>query len=145
LTPHHRGCAIAREIVEEAAMARAAWIVGVLIVLAAGGMRAARTVQGISGRAPARGLEISLTSLPEARVCDLAVAPAAWPDASSGWFFATGPTARHDEQELAAGVLAPLIDLRFVGGALRLFLLGSPVRTGLRFTTAGWRPRWPFC
>lgn len=100
---------------------------------------------GISARAPAPVLELSLSEVSEEHLCTGALAPDAWPDPSSAWFFVTGPTARLDEQELAAGVLAALIDLRFARGTLRLFVLGSPLRAGLRFTNAGWRPRWPFC
>jgi hypothetical protein len=105
----------------------------------------AANLPGISAHAPARALQISLNDLAEERICPGVLAPEAWRDPSSAWFFATGPTARLDEQELAAGVLASLIDLRFVRGAMRLFVVGSPLRTGLQFTNAGWRPRWPFC
>ena len=73
------------------------------------------------------------------------ITPESWRDPSNARFFATGPTARLDAQELATGTLAPLVNLRFVAGALHLFLLGSPIRPGLQFTTSGWRPRWPFC
>ena len=73
------------------------------------------------------------------------VAPDSWRDSSNARFFATGPTARLDDHELAAGTLAPLIDLRLVAGGLHFFLLGSPIHPGLQFTTSSWRPRWPFC
>ena len=99
----------------------------------------------VSVRAPARPVQLELTSIPEEHVCAGALEPADWRDPSNPWFFATGPTARLDEQELASGVMAALIDLRFVRGALRLFVLGSPLRTGLQLTSAGWRARWPFC
>ena len=99
---------------------------------------------GVSARSPAKTLTISLETVEEP-ACPGAIAPADWRDPSSARFFATGPTARLDEQELAAGVLASLIDLRFVSGALRLFVVGSPLRSGLHFTNAGWRARWPFC
>jgi hypothetical protein len=97
----------------------------------------------ISARVPAQ--QIVLTLVPEEHVCAGALAPEAWRDPSNAWFFVTSPTARLDAQELASGVLASLIDLRVVRGALHLFVIGSPIRTGLQFTTAGWRPRWPFC
>lgn len=71
--------------------------------------------------------------------------PDSWRDASAARFFATGPTARLDAQELAAGAIAPLISLRFGGGTARMIVLGSPIRSGLHFTTSGWRPRWPLC
>src|SRR5947209_4480389 len=97
---------------------------------------------GVSARAPTKALTISLETFEEP-ACPGALAD--WRDPSNARFFATGPTARLDEQELAAGVLASLIDLRFVSGALRLFVVGSPLRTGLHFTSAGWKARWPFC
>jgi hypothetical protein len=105
----------------------------------------AANLPGISARASPRALQISLSEVIEERVCPGAVSPEAWRDPSNAWFFATGPTARLDDQELAAGVLASLIDLRVVRGVLRIFIVGSPLRAGLSFTTAGWRPRWPFC
>src|SRR5438105_1925596 len=126
-------------------MPRPAGLVAVSLFLAAPASLAARQLPGISARAPARGLEISLGALREEPVCTGAVAPTPWRDASDARFFAAAPTARLDEQELAAGSMAPLIDVRAALGVLRLFILGSPVRPGLRFTTAGWRPRWPFC
>ena len=105
---------------------------------------AAAPVPAVSTPAPAR-LEISLAATPDMETCPGALSPEPWADPSNPWFFATGPTARLDQYELSAGVLASLVDLRFVSGALRLFVLGSPIRPGLQFTTAGWRPRWPFC
>ena len=114
-----------------------------LLFLAALASVAARQLPGVSARA--RGPEISLRAAPEEPVCTGALSPTPWRDPSDARFFASGPTARLDEQELAVGSLAPLIDLRAAFGALRLFVLGSPVRPGLRFTNAGWRPRWPFC
>jgi hypothetical protein len=105
---------------------------------------AAGNALGVTSRAPAR-LDISLSQPGEARACSGAIEPAAWPDPSNARFFATGPTARLDEHELAAGVLAALIDLRLVSGALRLFVVGGPVGAGLRLTRSGWHARWPFC
>ena len=106
---------------------------------------AAADLSSVSARAPARAIQITLTSVSEERVCPGALEPSGWRDPSNAWFFATGPTARLDDQELAAGVLAALVDLRFVRGALRLFVLGSPLRSGLQLTSAGWHARWPFC
>src|SRR5437868_4705843 len=99
---------------------------------------------GVSARSPAKALTISLESVEEP-ACPGAIGLTEWRDPSSAWFFATGPTARLDEQELAAGVMASLIELRLVSGALRLLVVGSPLRTGLHFTSAGWKARWPFC
>ncbi len=101
-------------------------------------------VPGVAAHAPAPALELSLEEVEE-HACPGALAPEAWPDASDAYFFATGATARLDAQELHAGVIEPLLNLRWVAGALRLFVLGSPLRGGLQFTSAGWRPRWPFC
>lgn len=110
-----------------------------VLLLAAG-----TALPGVSAQVPAK-LEMALTETAEQPVCPGALEPSSWPDASNPWFFATSPTARQDDQELAAGVLAPLIDLRLVRGALRLFVLGSPLRSGLQFTSTGWHARWPFC
>jgi hypothetical protein len=125
-------------------MLRTAWIGAVLLSFAA---VAQRPLPGVSARmhAPVRVLEAALTSMPEEHTCLAAVAPEAWRDPSSARFFATGPTARLDAQELWAGGLVGLIDVRFARNMLRLFVLGSPLRAGLQFTPAGWRPRWPFC
>ena len=103
----------------------------------------AANLPGVSARSPVRAPPMSLSVAPEERVCPVEVAP--WKDASNAWFFATGPTARLDDQELAAGTLASLIDLRMVRGVLQLFVVGSPMHTGLQFSTAGWKQRWPFC
>ena len=101
------------------------------------------SIPGVSAR-PRSALDLVLGAVPEQRACPTSE-PSLWRDASDARFFATGATARFDEQELAANTLAPLISLRLAGGVPRLLLLGSPIRFGLRFTTTGWRPRWPFC
>jgi hypothetical protein len=99
---------------------------------------------GVTVNAPAR-LEMSLLPT-ESQSCSGVIEPTGWRDPSSAWFFATGPTARLDEQELAAGVISSLLDLRMVSGALHLFVFGSPLGTGVRLTRSGWRAaRWPFC
>ena len=90
--------------------------------------------------------EASLAAAPEAQVCAGMLAPLPWLDASSPYVFATAPTARLDEHELwAASSLAPLLAVRYAGGGLHLIALGFPAQTQVRFTAAGWRPRWPFC
>lgn len=99
------------------------------------------TVPTVSARA--QQLNLALAAQSEEPACAALVEP--WRDSSSFRFFATGATARLDAQELAAGQLAQLISLRFADGALRLVALGSPIRSGLQFTTTGWRARWPFC
>ncbi len=86
------------------------------------------------------------TLAPEEQVCAGVVAPLPWRDPSDAWTFATGPTARLDEHELwAATSLAPLAAIRYAAGGLHLVLVGFPLETPIRFTGAGWRPRWPFC
>lgn len=83
---------------------------------------------------------------PEEQICAGMLAPLPWRDPSDAWSFAAGPTARLDEHELwAANSLAPLLAIRYVAGGLHLVLLGFPAETPIRFTAAGWRPRWPFC
>ena len=123
-------------------MVRAGWIGAALLSFAAA---AQRPLPGVSARVHQRVSEAALSALPDEHTCLAALAPEAWRDASDARFFATGPTARLDAQELWAGGLVGLIDLRFAHSALRLFVLGSPVRAGLQFSQAGWRPRWPFC
>jgi hypothetical protein len=89
---------------------------------------------------------LSLSVTPEEQVCAGALAPLPWRDASDALLFATGPTARLDEHELwAANSLAPLLAIRYAAGGLHLILVGFPAQTQIRFTGAGWRPRWPFC
>jgi hypothetical protein len=86
------------------------------------------------------------TLAPEEQVCAGVLAPLPWRDASDAWSFAAGPTARLDEHELwAANSLVPLAAVRYAGGGLHLILVGFPAQTPIRFTAAGWRPRWPFC
>ena len=83
---------------------------------------------------------------PEEQVCAGVLAPLPWRDASDAWTLAAGPTARLDQQELwAATSLAPLLTIRYAAGGLHLVLAGFPAETPIRFTAAGWRPRWPFC
>ena len=123
-------------------MPRAFAFVAVGLILAAGAAWSARQVTEVSAQAPHRVLEMSLGSVPGEHACTTL---AAWRDASDPLFFATGATSRLDEQELAAGTIVPMIQLRAAWGGLRLFVLGIPSRAGLQFTTAGWRPRWPFC
>ncbi len=103
---------------------------------------AAAPVPVVTAPAPAR---VEITLLPETELCTGVLEPDPWRDPSSAWFFVTGPTARLDQYELSAGTIAALIDVRFARGAVHLFVLGSPIRSGLQFTNAGWRPRWPFC
>jgi len=89
--------------------------------------------------------QLSLAVTAEEQVCAGSIAPQPWHDASDPLFFAAGPTARLDEHELWAGSIAPLLALRYAEGGLHLILLGAPAQTQIRFTRAGWRPRWPFC
>ena len=89
--------------------------------------------------------QLSLTIVPEDRVCSGVFAPQPWRDASDPLFFVTSPTARMDETELASGVLVPLASIHYVAGTLRIVLIGTPLQTQVQFTRLGWRPRWPFC
>jgi hypothetical protein len=82
---------------------------------------------------------------PEDQVCAGVLAPPAGRDASDALFFASGPTARLDSQELWASQMAPLMAIRYETGTLRLVVLGAPTSTQVRFTAMGFRPRWPFC
>ena len=89
---------------------------------------------------------MSLAVAPEGQVCASVIAPLPWRDPSDALIFATGPTARLDEHELwAANSLAPLAAIRYAAGGLHLVIVGFPAQTQIRFTGAGWRPRWPFC
>lgn len=92
-----------------------------------------------------KSLDLTLVETPLRDTCVAAVEPSQWRDPSDARFMVTSPTALHDDQELASGVITALADLRFVRGALHLFVLGSPLRSGLTFSTAGWHARWPFC
>jgi hypothetical protein len=90
--------------------------------------------------------QMSLAVAPEEQVCAGGLAPLPWRDPSDARSFATGPTARLDEHELwAANSLAPLLAIRYAAGGLHLVVVGYPAQTQIRFTGAGWRPRWPFC
>ncbi|HZX94564.1 MAG TPA: hypothetical protein VFE90_08605, partial [Myxococcales bacterium] len=71
--------------------------------------------------------------------------PEPWRDASDARWFATGPTSRLDMHELWVGVLVPLINLRIIQGTAHTLVLGVPLQTGVRLTSAGWRLRWPGC
>jgi len=125
---------------------RTAWSVALSLFLSAGAALAAAKLPEVSARAPRRALDINLTA-PEEHGCAGAIAPEPWKDASDPFWFATGPTARLDEQELAVGSLTSLISARILlaVGVPRLLVLGTPLRAGLHFSSAGWRPRWPFC
>jgi hypothetical protein len=118
-------------------MSRLAWFVAVLLVVAAP-IAAAEP----AGASPA--VHLSLALAPEEHVCTIPAGMQAWHDPSDPLFFATGPTARLDQQELWAGSLAPLVAARYDEGILRLVVLGIP-QTRIGFSLSGWRPRWPLC
>jgi hypothetical protein len=104
----------------------------------------AETEQGVAAE---RG-QLVLTLAPEEHACEYPGGFPRWQDASDAFLFVTGPTARHDEQELWATTLTPIVTLRFGDGLLHLVVLGVPVlipEPGLQFTSRGWRPRWPLC
>jgi hypothetical protein len=126
----------------EAAM-RIAAFVAVAFYLASAAAGAAPRPPEISARAPQRSLDLNLNA-PAEHVCTDALEPEPWRDASDPVWFATGPTARLDGQELAAGTIVSLIAVRLFY-LPRLLVLGVPLRTGLHFSNAGWHARWPFC
>ena len=69
-----------------------------------------------------------------------------WHDPSDPLLFASGVTARLDQQELwAAGGLPPLVAFRYEDGLLRLLLVGAATPTRIGFSATGTRARWPFC
>ena len=122
-------------------MRRLAGFWGVLVVSMLVASSVARAeVASVSTRA-----QLSLTIIPEERVCSGIFAPQPWRDASDPLFFVTSPTARMDETELASGVLVPLASIHYVAGTLRIVLIGTPLQTQVQFTRLGWRQRWPFC
>ena len=125
------------------ALARAFVAIGFLLASAAAG--AAPQLPEVTAAArPTRALDMNLNVPLEEHVCPSASEPDPWRDPSNPEFFATGPTARLDEQEMAAGSLVSLVSLRWVG-PLRLNFLGVPLGSGLHFANAGWHVRWPFC
>ncbi len=99
-------------------------------------------------RAPVQ--TISLAQAPFG-TCASEVQPAAWHDPSDALTFAMHPTVQHDAQEAASPNLASLIDVRVLGGAIRLYLFGAPAteRRPLAVTFVGahtgWALRWPYC
>lgn len=106
----------------------------------------AQVTPSVSARAPARRvLDVALAVTPSDGTCPPRAVPVEWSDASDGRTLASHPTARLDDQELAATQLRGLLQLGIFGSGLHLFVLGSPLRGGLVFSRAGWRPRWPFC
>jgi hypothetical protein len=125
---------------KENTMARAALFVALSL---AGAARAALPEVSARVHIP---LQLSAESLGISTepACASPLAPEPWVDASDALFFATHPVA-WDDQELSTATLAPLMAIRFSQGSLRLLVLGTPIRTGLHFSTTGWRPRWPFC
>jgi len=71
-----------------------------------------------------------------------------WHDASDPVFFARGPTARLDSQELWAGGLPfySLIGVSYENGVLRLVVIGVATETKIDVNRpSGIRSRWPFC
>ena len=90
-------------------------------------------------------LQLILTSTVEVSTCSAAIAPLSVRDASDALWFAGGPNAQHDLEELHADQLAPLLSLADVGGRFRLFVVGAPAGTALRYAATGWQPVWPFC
>src|SRR5207237_9096152 len=115
-----------------------AGVLGVLVVSMLVASSVARAeVTTVSTRA-----QLSLTIVPEERVCSGVFAPQPWRDSSDPLFFVTSPTARMDETELASGVLVPLASIHYVAGTLRIVFIGTTVHTLVLFTLLWWRPGW---
>jgi hypothetical protein len=98
--------------------------------------------------AAAEPLQLELTRAPEEHVCEFPAGIQQWQDASDPSLFATGPTARLDEQELWATSLAPLVMVRYADGLIHVMTLGVPLMIPppvIEFTFRGWRPKWPLC
>ena len=115
-----------------------------MIVLLSLAMEAPRAEQN----AVPEGVQLALTLAPDEHVCDFPDGTRQWQDASDPFLFATGPTARHDGQELWAMSLAPLVSLRYADGRLHFVTVGVPLGTpptAVEFTVRGWRPKWPLC
>lgn len=93
----------------------------------------------------ARLESLVLAAEPEV-LCAAPLSLLAWADPSDARTFAVHPTARLDDQELAAAHFRDLLELAIVGGLPRLYVVGAPVGTPLPwFSSFGWRVRWPFC
>jgi hypothetical protein len=96
-------------------------------------------------RAKPGPVQMTLAPVPSADTCAWTASPLPLRDASDPAWFATGPTARQDMTELHANAIVPLVNFAALGRALRLYVFGAPVGTTLRFSAAGWQPKWPFC
>jgi hypothetical protein len=118
------------------------WLAFVLSVIAAP-IASAQPTDAQPAAAPS-GLQLLLPETQEPQ-CAMPAGMLQVPDASDPRFFATGPTARLDQEELSAGTLEPLMSVRYDDGILNLLVLGMPVRKSLGLTLAGWRPHWPIC
>jgi hypothetical protein len=92
-------------------------------------------------------LQVALNVVPESNSCAVGTAaPLPVRDASDALWFASGPTAQLDTEEMHLVNLAPLLSLvAAVDGTMKLYAVGAPVGTSLHFTQAGWAPHWPFC
>ena len=125
-------------------MQRFSWLAFALSIIASPLARA-QSKDADPTAAPAN-LQLALPLATQQSACAVPAGMQPIPDASDPVFFATGPTARLDSQELAAGKLAPLMAIRFDDGVLHLLVLGMPTRaTSIGFSFAGWRARWPLC
>jgi hypothetical protein len=102
----------------------------------------------VAGPVP-RDVQLTLRLSPEEQValeehvCAFAAEMRPWHDASDPLFFATGPTARLDDQELWAGSMRPLLAARYDNGLPHFVVLGVPVMLPLpriAFSVTGWHP-----
>jgi hypothetical protein len=125
-------------------MQRFSWLGFALSIIAAPIARA-QSAEADPAAAP-QSLQLALPLAAQQPVCAVPAGMPSIPDASDPVFFATGPTARLDAEELSAHTLAPLMAIRFDDGMLHLLVLGMPTRaTSIGFSFTGWRPRWPIC
>jgi len=92
-------------------------------------------------------LQVALTTVPATETCGVTtVAPLPIRDGADPLWLAAGPNVTLDTEEMHANSLAPLVNLAGAfDGSFRLFVVGAPVGTQIRFTHAGWQPPWPFC
>jgi hypothetical protein len=119
-------------------MKRSFWLVALALVVVAPMARAEDVVSGARS-------QMWLFLAPEEHSCAGPVST--WHDPSDAAFFAKGPTARLDAQELWAGGLPTfsLAGARYDTGVLRLVVLGVASRTKIELGRSGIRSRWPFC
>jgi hypothetical protein len=125
-------------------MSTRSWFVAALVCLGSTAALAQRQLPEVETQA--RPVQVALSPIPETEACVWTVQPLPIRDAADALWFASGPTASLNQEELHAYSLAPLVNIAILGNQGRLFIVGAPVGTQLRFNPAtGWAPVWPFC